>query len=434
MPPETLPPILPITPPPSPETLETLTQSIQTALHQAQQQGLQKNWHQVIATCETVIARCHQGLQLESARTANPPPTPASPPSAQTVAAVRACLQTLQQNPKAFDAYSRLRYNLMRYALPAGAPLLQEIAQVCQQILAQQPDLKAAQTTLGYALTRLGDLPAATTCYRTLSAQVTCRQLVDPALLATARRRPPQVLVIGAEKCGTTSLHEYLTQHPAVIPPVEKEIDFFDREYDHGLDWYLAHFPPLPEQAGWLTVETSANYFYSDVAPQRIAQHLPQVKLLLILRHPIDRTVSRYHMMVRNGSEKRSFEEVMQAEMALIQRAMTGDDIPWPVLNRCRHLGNSLYYYHLKRWLALFPREQLWILRSEDLFNQPGQTLQHLYSALGLPDYPGQTFAQHNAGSYAPIDPAIRQRLADFLMPHIKKLEAYLEHSFHWQF
>lgn len=347
--------------------------------------------------------------------------------------AVDAYLKALRQNPRLFEAYSRLRYNLMRYAIPAGDPMLEQVVQTCRDILEKHPDLRYAGVTLGYALTKLGNVYEATRCFRRLSQDILHDYDPGSALPSSFQNHAPDFIIIGAEKCGTTSLHQYICQHPAVVPPVEKEIDFFDLEYERGLDWYLAHFPPIHPEAQQISGETSANYFYNDGAPRRIFQHFPNTKLILILRNPVDRTISRYNMMVRNGAEVRDFETAIREEMERIQQAMEGDTIPWWVLNQCRHLGNSLYYYHLRRWLGVFPRQQLLIVRSEDLFTRPESTLTSIYRTLGLNDFPDQTYPKLNAGSYSPIEAKTRQGLTEFFAPHTQKLESLLNQSFNWQ-
>ena len=364
--------------------------------------------------------------------------------SGDIAAATRQHLKALTQFPRLFNAYSRLRYNLLRYDIAEGSPLFQEVAETCQAILAKHPNILPAKITLAYALTKLGRSQNAIHCYRSITGSPDA-----------ASRRPPDFIILGAEKSGTTSLYQYLRSHPQFRPPVEKEIDFFDLEYRYGIDWYLSHFPPADIEAAekrqtsqtetskaeaslaptnWITGETSANYLYSDVAPARIFEHFPDIKLAVILRNPVDRTISRYNMMVRNGAEKRDFATAIAAEMATIQQATNGDDIAWRALNRCRHIGNSLYYHHLKRWLSLFSREQLIVLKSEDLFSQPEQTMQQFYSQLGIAsDCLQQQYPPHNAGEYQPADSDIRQQLADFFIPYNHQLEALLAQSFSWQ-
>ena len=361
--------------------------------------------------------------------------------SGNVAAATQSYLQALSQSPYLFTAYSRLRYNLLRYEIPRGDSLLKDVVEACQSILANHPSLRPAQITLGYALTKMNRLSDAIDCYRSMTGPPEEKQ-----------RRSPDFIVIGAEKSGTTSLHQYLKLHPQVVAPIEKEIDFFDIEYSCGIEWYLAHFPPASKKIGlqnesdqasldravlsqtnWITGETSANYLYSDVAPERIFRHFPNIKLAVILRDPVDRTVSRYNMMVRNGSEKRSFQTAIAEEIACIEQATVDGEIAWNALNRCRHVGNSLYYHHLKRWLARFPRQQMLVLQSENLFAQPQTTMQQLYQMLGLTgDYPQPEYTQHNAGDYQPANEDARQLLADFFAPHTRQLETLLGQSFHW--
>ena len=464
-------------------------EKIRLALQQAQQNCDAAQWSATIAACEAAIAQCQKLIHpaTHSAASTNPDRTAAAlyqakgdlfkkqgslteaiaayqqalalnpeaneiatalgdlyltqarqlQQSDETVAATHLYLKALTHAPRLFTAYSKLRYNLLRYDIPRGDPLLQAVVKTCQSILAKHPNIQPARITLAYALTKLNRLPQAIACYRSIATSP-----------EDASRRAPDFIVIGAEKSGTTSLHQYLRSHPQVIPPVEKEIDFFDLEYSCGLDWYLAHFPPAssklaepdsPNQASlgqthWITGETSANYLYSDVAPTRIFDCFPRVKLAVILRNPVDRTVSRYNMMVRNGTEKRDLATAMTAEIDIIQQATTGDNIAWKALNRCRHIGNSLYYHHLKRWLAVFPQEQLIVLQSEDLFEQPEQTMQQLYGQLGLASNRSpQKYPPHNTGEYQPANSEVQQQLATFFTPYNRKLEQLLNRSFRWE-
>lgn len=386
------------------------------------------------------------------------------------IGAVNACVSALEQEPLLYKAYNRLRYNLLRYDIEDGSAVLNEVVAVCEKNIAQHGSLHSAYVVLGYALTKLNRLSDAIASYRQASDFMTARQLEATAsasgedLIVSQQRLAPSFMVIGAEKCGTTSLHQYLARHPQVLASVEKEIDFFDMEYTRGLEWYLAHFPAIPAQQlnaqplegqhRWVSGETSANYLYSDVAPGRIFERFPQLQLVVLLRHPVDRTISRYNMMVRNGAEKRSFEQAISEEIQLIEQAQstaqrvaqtqthnaadgqvndtTDADIPWRVLNRCRHVGNSLYYYHLQRWLAHFSPEQLLVVRSEDLFCAPEQTLGRLCETLDISPPPAQAYQPHNAGQYGSISEAMCQRLFDFYQPHTHKLETLLDRSFDW--
>jgi len=469
-----------------PDTMPSSKSAVAALLRQASSECEAGDWAAMIATCKAVVVQAQQAMP--QAQQAMPQATEKTPEAAQIPpelatawlslsqslkqlgdidGAVKVYLEGLQQYPKWYAAYNRLRYNLIRYDVANGAPILNSVVSVCQTILEQHPQLRLAQVTLGYALTKLGKIEEATVCYSALSDRLLSAQLkgrvqpqdsrqnldtdvwessvehsvVGEGAQPSSQRQNPDFVVIGAEKCGTTSLFQYLSHHPAVISPIEKEIDFFDMEYGCGLDWYLSHFPAAaPQPAGfkWITGETSANYLYSDVAPARVSKHFPRTKLVVILRHPVDRTISRYSMMVRNGAETRSFEAAVREEIQLIERAIDSDSSLWPVLNRCRHVGNSLYYYHLRRWLSHFSLDQLLVLQSESLFLHPEQTLQQLYSDLGLrnltDDSAAQTYPQYNSGTYSTvISDELKQHLFDFYQPHIRKLESLLGRSFGWR-
>lgn len=448
----------------APKTLESVLQQVHFNCRSGQ-------WAEAITNCEAIIAQCNQQIQKAAAAAEAKAVAKAAKAEAADLAeaqtvlskttlataeqlkqsgdlsgSLRAYLQSIQQAPLQFTAYNRLRYNLMRYDIPSGDPLLQAVADTCEQVITQHPHISPARITLGYALTKLGQRDAAIDCYRQIGDLVVRRkvagQAIDPSaqvsLAAEKTEREdaapsePNFMIIGAEKSGTTSLFQYLRQHPAVMPSIEKEIDFFDMEYEQGLDWYLAHFPRMPAAPKWITGETSANYLYSDVAPERVFRHFPNIQLAVILRNPVDRTISRYSMMVRNGAEKRSLARAVQTEIELIEGATKAGEIPWPVLNRCRHVGNSLYYYHLKRWLAFFPQKQLLTLDSESLFTKPDQTLNQLYRTLGLGAYSQSSYPKHNSGQYPSADRDVRQMLAAFFAPHTRKLEALLEQTFDW--
>ncbi|MEL7333736.1 MAG: tetratricopeptide repeat protein, partial [Cyanobacteria bacterium J06560_2] len=189
--------------------------------------------------------------------------------SGEIHSAVRAYLTALKYQPRLYMAYNRLRYNLMRYDIAEGDPILGEVVETISAIVSEHPGLKSAEVALGYALTRLGRLDEATDCYLQASEQSTRRQIAQRNYLLSdlarqdrarpdsvqavellAARQQPAFLVIGAEKSGTTSLYQYLSSHPQLLSPIEKEIDFFDAEYSRGLDWYLAHFPAVCQKNG----------------------------------------------------------------------------------------------------------------------------------------------------------------------------------------
>jgi hypothetical protein len=187
-----------------------------------------------------------------------------------------------------------------------------------------------------------------------------------------AAGRLPDFLIIGAAKSGTSTLYEYLTAHPEIFMSPIKEPCFFDSDvaWDKGLDWYRGLFREAAENQ--LCGEASTNYTrwpqVPDV-PQRIAEIMPDVKLIYVLRHPVERAYSHYvHRHTREvypGEPfRRSFEEFVEED---------------PMC-----LDSSDYAMQIDQYLSFFPRDSLLILRLEDLKRDPGPLLRRVLRFLGV--------------------------------------------------
>ena len=133
----------------------------------------------------------------------------------------------------------------------------------------------------------------------------------------------PNFMIIGFPKCGTTSLYDYLTQHPQITPPLGKEIDFFDRLYERGVNWYRVRFPGkaynffkhTASNKKIFTGEATPRYVFHPLALQRIKKLIPDSKFIILLRNPIDRAYSHYNMNFQNGYEYRTFEDAIEHEV-----------------------------------------------------------------------------------------------------------------------
>src|SRR5579859_2819290 len=132
----------------------------------------------------------------------------------------------------------------------------------------------------------------------------------------------PDFLIIGGQRCGTSSLYYYLTEQPGVVAASTKEIHFFDDYYTKGLGWYKAQFPTASykkyienvRKLHFLTGEASPYYLFHPHAPRRIKAALPNAKLIVLLRNPIDRAYSQHWLEVMGKYESLSFEEAIQSE------------------------------------------------------------------------------------------------------------------------
>jgi hypothetical protein len=238
----------------------------------------------------------------------------------------------------------------------------------------------------------------------------------------------PDFVVIGANKCGTTFFYHLLTQHPLVQPAAFKEPHFFDLLFeDEGVEWYQRCFPKPRWEDGRKTItgEATPGYLFDPFAPERMAKVIPEARLMALLRNPIDRAYSAYHHRVRSGRETRTFEEAMK------EAVVADHNDP-----RHRYLSRGLYGDQLLRWTEYFDREQMLVLKSEDFFERPHETLKAALEFLGLPAWQleaSELENKRNAGDYGQgMDPAIRRRLEEYFEPHNKRLYDYLGVDFGW--
>ncbi|MBV8960792.1 MAG: sulfotransferase domain-containing protein [Actinobacteria bacterium] len=224
---------------------------------------------------------------------------------------------------------------------------------------------------------------------------------------AGQRRVLPDALIIGTQRGGTTSLYEYLSQHPDVVPPLGKELQYFSTEYERGDRWYRAHFPTERAVArrkaggrGCVVFEASPYYLFHPHAAARAAATVPAAKLIALLRDPVERAYSHYEHMRQRGLEPLAFEEAVAAEperLAGEVERMQADPRYQSRAHRIwSYVSRGRYAAQLSTWLAHFPREQLLVLRSEDLFADPAAALRRVHDFVGvepvaLPDYPAYT-------------------------------------------
>ena len=191
-----------------------------------------------------------------------------------------------------------------------------------------------------------------------------------PRRTRSGRSHLPNFLVIGAMKSGTTSLFHYLQAHPQIFMSPLKEVDFFAEEgnWDRGLDWYRRQFGGAgPSSIAIGEASTSYTKYpeYQGVA-ERIASCLPDVRLIYIVRDPIERIRSHYQHRALIGAERTPFESA--------------------VLQDPRYVDCSRYALQIEQYMRFFPREGLFVATSEELRSLRGQTMSRIYRFLGVDD------------------------------------------------
>ena len=240
----------------------------------------------------------------------------------------------------------------------------------------------------------------------------------------------PNFIIIGPWKCATSSLYRYIAQHPDVVPAYVKEIHFFNQNFDYGIDWYLAHFPPIPKGEVFISGEATPSYLSNREAPSRVFQSFPNAKLITILRNPVDRTISHYNMALRYNLVKGNILDYTQPIIDRINSGLLeGKDISSMDTGI---LGGSLYVSHIKRWLKFFPKTQLLVLKMEDLSFDIEKLMDSVFTFLNLPNFQEGKYETVNQGAYDPAENEVRELLSSFFKPFNQELEDFLDLKFNW--
>jgi hypothetical protein len=282
-------------------------------------------------------------------------------------------------------------------------------------------------------------------------------------MTATVAHMRPSFFIVGVNKCGTSSLYRYLVSHPGVLPCAQKEPNFFGANsvdyIDRHIDEYFELFPtvdyrgaltfdweasdeagtsqPVPvhversPDGAYITGEASANTFH-EVAPAVLARHLPDAKLIVVVRNPVDRAYSHHRMyrrFARTGGELGfpvgEFEPDLRAELQAYERG-----------ERTQYLYPGLYFELLQGWLAAYGPGQLHVVVTEDLREPPlnRHVMRALETYLGLPghDYGQILNRRFNHAPAADMDPSLRDALGAFYRPHNERLQDYLGRELNW--
>ena len=254
----------------------------------------------------------------------------------------------------------------------------------------------------------------------------------------------PDFIIIGSSKSGTWATHNYLLQHPD-IGYSARNIHFFEYAYSNKISWYKSHFPTklyksLVEsihKRKCLISEHTSTYLHHPLIPQRVKDGIPDVKLIVSLRNPIDRAYSNYHMFVRIGTEKRTFEDAVFSEIKRIEIIKENDNfqIKNPNFSNCiefNYLRHGTYVDKLENWLKIFPREQFCIVENKDLSKNPQQVLDKIFEFLNVPHFKLRQEERWNVGKYKKMKESTRKTLEDFFKPYNERLYKLLGQNFSW--
>ncbi len=245
----------------------------------------------------------------------------------------------------------------------------------------------------------------------------------------------PDFILIGGQRCGTTSLFRALMQHPDVVRPTfHKGVNYFDVNYFRGPNWYAGHFPlhsVATRRRGTSDVhvfEASGYYMFHPEALRRLSEDMPGMKLVAMLRDPVERAYSAWKHESARGFEWEDFETALSLEdQRLIGEVdrMRADPTYESFCHRHHsYRGRGEYADLLDSALSYFPREQLHVMYSEDLFEHPEETFSAISAFLELPPQPDIVFHRYNSRPRQPMGKQTRRDLTEHYGRQVDRLTA----------
>ena len=266
----------------------------------------------------------------------------------------------------------------------------------------------------------------------------------------------PEIIIIGAQKCGTSGLFKYMNQHPTLQGPYKKEVHYFDsKHFQKGVAWYSKQFSPVSKSK--ILFEATPSYIYRDWCAERIFEYDKNIKLIAILREPISRAFSAWNMVrqVYNSNQRnrivdttvtiqnddikkgmtelltsnyfKSFSECVQKELEIISLSS-----PSPVPNFIRR---GIYVEQLNKYFNYFDKEQLLIIDHKNLLTEPKKVLLEIENFVGIKniDWENKDLEKKHVGLYnSKIENETKLILKEFYKPHNEKLFNLIGKKFDW--
>lgn len=234
-----------------------------------------------------------------------------------------------------------------------------------------------------------------------------------------ANRMIPQFLIIGVQKGGTSSLFYYLKSHPQIKRSITKEIHYFNLFYENGLKWYLGHFPAKSDK--YITGEATPDYIFHIEAAKRIKALNPNMKIIVLLRNPIERAYSAYQMNRRRGLDNReTFQDAIDFECNY--QTNISNDYSYDRDNFF-YLQRGKYAAQLSLWDEYFSKPNLLVLNSHYFFQNINETVSQVQAFLGLKIIKPKSIKPMNVGTYPPLSEEHKRYLTNYFQEDLNNLK-----------
>lgn len=247
----------------------------------------------------------------------------------------------------------------------------------------------------------------------------------------------PAFLIIGAQKAGTSSLFRYLSQHPDIKLPKRKELHFFDLRYENGIDWYEGLFPASLLPSEQITGEASPYYLFHPLVPERVCRHYPNIRLIVLLRNPVDRAYSHFQMERKRDTEpEESFIRAVELEDSRIahERQLITDGIikSGDHFRNSSYVSRGLYGQQITRWRRYFPPEQFLFIKSEELYDDTINQLGRVHDFLQITHVPPDDISPVNSNRYPDLPAADRLIVEEYFREDSLLLQQLIGDQFVW--
>jgi len=257
-------------------------------------------------------------------------------------------------------------------------------------------------------------------------------------------RTLPDFIFFGGTRSGVMTLTKYVQEHPNI--QTIRNIHFFEYVYANNIQWYKRHFPTkfykkyyeMTNKQKLFVGESTGTYLFHNDVPKRIHQHIPKIKLIVMLRNPIKSCYSKYNHYRNEGLESSSFEDAIEMEfkrMEILEKniKLKSNNPDLDNFVNFNYLRHGHYAEKLENWFSEFPREQILILTNDEFNSDMDNTLKTTFEFIGLPNFHVKNKIAHNVGKYLPMKESTKEMLIDYFKPHNQKLYKILGRDLNWE-
>ena len=251
----------------------------------------------------------------------------------------------------------------------------------------------------------------------------------------------PDFLVIGAKRCGTTSLYQHLPEHPCISKSPHDNMGFFNDNFHLGVNWYKSFFPTTftrkkikSKFGNFLAFDVTTKYMEEESTANNVYQTKPNMKIIIILRNPVDRAYSQYHLSVRQTAERRSFEDVVEENMNRLNKESHEhyEIKPRFSAKEDNYLKKGLYALQLRYWLKILPRENILIVSTEEFESNQQIIYNKIFEFLNISKFEVKNTKKMEKGNYPPMKSETRNLLLDYFRSHNHELFELINIKFDW--